>query len=124
MVISTSRLAYGDCFDLMDQAIESKKGTRVLCNDRDSAIFLRMRIHNARKIDRNDNLKEYPEESPLYGRSIYDELMATIRDDTDGQSWLYLEKINTRTFHVEEIEDNGNDQSAASDNGPTEGITQ
>lgn len=92
MPLSNARLAYQDCFDIFDAALNDEKGARVEMPDVEQATFLRMRLHNARKIDRKDNTEVYSEGDPMYGQSIYDKLTVRIRE-VGGKIWLYVEQI-------------------------------
>lgn len=92
MPLSNSRLSYQDCFNIFDAALEDERGVRIQCSDQDKATFLRMRMHNARKIDRKDNAEIYPEGEPMHGQSIYDKLAIRIRH-VEGKVWLYVEQI-------------------------------
>jgi len=86
----TTRLAYGDCFELFDQAYNTTKGIRFQVQAESTAISLRLRMHQARSIDRNDNRKLYQPGEPLYGCSIYDSLQIRYRNDGDAW-WVYIE---------------------------------
>lgn len=102
MVTSTSRLAYDDCFALMDQALEDDKGIRIRFVDQGSAMSLRLRIHAARVIDRNDNIEIYEADHPLHGKSVYDRLKASIRA-IDGDIYLHLEKNSADNYEIESL---------------------
>jgi hypothetical protein len=104
MVTSTSRLAYSDCFDLMDKAIADPKGIKIKFAAGEDAWHFRIRLHTARKIDRIDNKDVYEERHPLYGRSVYDQLTMRIRTEpSNGTAWLRLERIDTREFEIESL---------------------
>jgi len=102
MAVSTSRIAFSDCFDLMEKAIEDSKGIRVKFASYDDAFNFRLRIHKARQIDRSDNLESYPEGHQLHGRSVYDQISCKIRT-FNGGAWLKLEKITAREFEIESL---------------------
>lgn len=102
MVTSTSRLAYGDCYELMDKAIADEKGIKIKFAQGEDAWHFRIRLHTARKIDRLDNKITYDEAHAMYGRSVYDVLTMRIRTDTDCV-WLRLERIDAREFEVESL---------------------
>lgn len=104
MSLSNSRLAYDDCYTLLDKALDEPRGIRVEVADESAAIYLRMRIHHARTIDRNDNAKTYPADSPFHGRSPYDILVCRIENGGDTV-WLYLDKQKVEIGRVESIED-------------------
>ena len=102
MVVSTSRLAFSDCFDLMERAINDAKGIRVKFASYEDAFNYRLRLHSARKIDRKDNLEAYHENHPMHGRSPYDRLTVRIRR-FDGGAWLRLERLDAREFEIESL---------------------
>lgn len=102
MSLSTSRGAYRDCFALLDRALDDTRGIRVELRDPAVATYLRLRVHQARQIDRAENLTTYPEpDHPLHGRSPYDCL--TLRIDEGPPCWLYLDKIHVEVRRIEPI---------------------
>jgi len=102
MAVSTSRLAFSDCFTLLERAINDEKGIRVKFATYDDAFNFRLRIHKARQIDRQDNLESYAEGHILYGRSVYDELTCKIRL-FNGGAWLRIERLTAREFEIESL---------------------
>jgi hypothetical protein len=103
MSLSNSRLAYEDCYKLLDQALDEDRGIRIEVNDLAAANYLRMRIHHARTIDRQENKVTYPDKDhPLHGRSPYDILIARIEGDGDT-GMLYLDKQKVVILGVEPI---------------------
>lgn len=105
MSLSNSRLAYGDCFELLDKALEETRGIRVEVIDLASANYLRMRIHHARTIDRRDNAITYPDrDHPMHGRSPYDILVVRIEEDSTS-GWLYLDKQKVEIGRIEALEE-------------------
>ena len=104
MVTSTSRLAYSDCFDLMDKAIADPKGIKVKFAKGEDAWHFRIRLHTARKIDRIDNKEVYEQGHPMHGRSVYDQLTMRIRK-ADDHVWLRLERIDARVFEIESLDE-------------------
>lgn len=106
MGMSTSRLAYSDCYELMEKAIVDQKGIRIKFASFDDAFHYRLRLHNARKIDRNDNFHTYEEGHKMHGKSPYDQLV--MRIETVGQNgkegcWLKLEKLSIEGLHIESL---------------------
>ena len=109
MAINLSRLAYSDCYDLLEKAISSdyQTGLRVLFANRNEAIHFRQRLHNARYVDRLDNTKVYPDNHPMYGRSVYDILHIRCREMRDHDKtgwWLRLERVDARQFTIVALE--------------------
>src|SRR6266702_8822129 len=93
MPTSTSRLAYGDCYDLLDKAVEDAKGMRVRFSTFAGAQAFRMRMYAARSVDREDNKGIYPKDHPMHGRSPYDVLLMSVRrvsydSPEDDSTWI------------------------------------
>lgn len=117
MSLSDSRLSYGDCYPFLDQALADPKGARVFLDTYKQAFTFRVRLHQARKIDRKDNKEIYFDkpDAPLYGRSVYDALrMRLVRaapEDGDDAYWLYAEHMTHDPSRVESLSeiDNGSD---------------
>jgi len=101
MPTSSSRLAYEDCFEILDMAIDDDAGARIKVADKRDAISLRVRLHTARRIDREQNMLTYQEDHPLHGKSAYDRLVIRIKELEEAY-YLYLEKI-TRNVNVEPL---------------------
>lgn len=89
----TTRQAYADVYDIWDKALEDPLGIRMQLANFDKANHLRMRLHQARTIAREDNARLYAETPthPMWGASIYDKLQCRIYTDTDRVTWLYIE---------------------------------
>lgn len=93
MPVSSSRLSYSDCFTLFDKALEDTKGARYQVSggaSKSDAWYFRLRMHNARQIDRKDNKEIYEVGTKLHGRSIYDPLLIQIKEDIEGKFWIYV----------------------------------
>jgi hypothetical protein len=104
MAMNPSRLAYQDCYDLMEKAISSEfpSGLRVKFVSENEAVNFRHRLHNARQVDRVDNSKVFPDGHPMFGRSVYDVIICRIRRRGDGY-WLGLERVDAREFTIEPL---------------------
>lgn len=85
-----TRGAYVDCFSLYDRALDAPHGIRFRVPSDASATNLRMRLHSARAIDREDNAKMHPLGAPLHNQSVYDPLQVLIRNDGIDW-WVYIE---------------------------------
>jgi hypothetical protein len=93
MSVSTAKFAYVDCFDLMDQALDDPVGVRKRFDDYGTAKHFVMRMHYARKLDRQANMVAFAEDHPMYGQSNYDHLIARDpREDREGKWWIYVER--------------------------------
>lgn len=103
MSLSNSRLSYSDCYDLLDRAIEEPRGIRVEVPDLNAAVYLRMRIHHARTINRQENARIYKDPSePLHGRSPYDVFVVRV-EEANGLAWVYLDKQKVEIGRIEVI---------------------
>lgn len=97
MSLPKSRNAYNDCFDLYDRALASPHGIRFPVESESAAIHLRMRMHTARTIDRDDNSAIHPRGTPMHGCSAFDPLQILLRSDDDNLWWVYIEP---RAVHI------------------------
>ena len=102
MTIPTSALAYTDCYEAMDAALEDSHGVRIPVDDMDAATFFRMRVHQARKLARERNAQVYDKGHPLYASSEYDKLVCRIRKSND-QMYLYIEQIPSLSGKIEPL---------------------
>ena len=103
MPMSDSRFAYQDCFAVYERAMTDPQGARLALGTWDRANYFRMRMHKARVIDRRDNAEAYEEGEPMHGRSEYDVFSLSIKEDVEGEFWLYLSK-NTENNISADIE--------------------
>ena len=102
MAVSTSRLTFSDCFDLLERAINDPKGVRIKFKTYEDAFTFRLRIHKARQLDRGENRDIYEEGHKLYGHSVYDQISCKIRKFDSG-AWLRLERIDAVEYQVESL---------------------
>lgn len=103
MSLSNSRLAYGDCYELLDRALDEPRGLRIEVRDENAATYLRLRIHHARTIDRQENKVTYADpDHPLHGRSPYDIFVCRI-EVSNGSTWLWLDRQKVEIGRVESI---------------------
>jgi hypothetical protein len=109
MTISNSRLAYKDCYQIFDAAMDDSKGIRIKVEDMDAATFLRMRLHQARVLERQHNAKVYEPDHKMHGCCIYDIVTIKIRPQVnDGIVYVVLERNDSVRGEIEklsEIED-------------------
>lgn len=103
MSISESRLAYQDCQDLFEKAMDDPKGVRVFIGTKEMARFFVMRMHKCRQINRRDNKDIYPEGEPMHGASAWDKIKCSMKEDEEGQWWVYAEKVELDPSLVESL---------------------
>lgn len=106
MSLPTSRHSYLDCLSYFDQALEDPKGIRLRQDSIDAATHLRMRLHQLRKLLREDSKSVYESGDPQYGVTAYDNVVCRIRT-VDQVVYLYLEQIliSTEIEPLSEIDD-------------------
>ena len=89
MTVSTSRMAYEDCFHLLDRAMDSPAGIRHSCPTSGAAHHLRGRLNYARVLSRNEH-SALALDDPRLGTSPYDALVVRLHQDT-SRWWVYIE---------------------------------
>ncbi len=108
MPLNTSRLAYEDCYELLNRAMAAPNGIRAACGVGDDGIgvayYLRTRLHYARTLARRESMQIYEETDPEYGISPYDHLVIKIKDG-DGQWWVYIEPRRISPKRIEDLEE-------------------
>lgn len=117
MPMPTSRLAYKDIFDVYEAALEDPKGIRLPFATLREAQSYRIRLHQARAVDRRENKVAYTTDDPMYGQSQYDILQVKIRHGEDDTVFLYIEPRDKTQPEIEsltEIEGEDNDAKAES----------
>ena len=100
MSLPNSLLAYADCLEVLDKAVEDSTGIRVGFKTRDEATVFRMRIHQARKLQRQENALAYEVGDKMYGKSPYDAIKVTLRSLKSGH-YVYFEH---RIIHESMVE--------------------
>jgi hypothetical protein len=103
MATSTSRLSYQDCYDILDKALENQKGIMFKVSDFGAGNHLRVRLHSARTIDREDNRVVYPPDHKLHGRSVYDPLVIRLRQLTKDEWTMYIERFNIEALDIKPL---------------------
>jgi hypothetical protein len=100
MSLPKTLLAYSDCISYFDSALQYSVGVRLPVSDLGAAYNLRMRLNNARKLDRENNARMYPPGHPMHGVSQYDKITARIKSE-EGQHYLYLERNDVESITPE-----------------------
>lgn len=108
MASSKSRLAYPDCQQFLDAALEDEKGVRLPFQTYGQAMQFRVRLNTYRQIIRDDNAIVYPDPAHhLHGRSEFDELQFTIMEDSEGEYWVYAKKQHLDIAEIEKLSEIG-----------------
>src|SRR5882762_5370544 len=85
--------AYGFEIEHFDRAIDEPLGIRVhFGKDSAGAKKFQLRMHQARSLDRQQSRRMYPVQDIRSGASIYDPLIIRVREDVEGDWWVYVDK--------------------------------
>lgn len=103
MPLPSSPLAYSDCYQLFDAAMADPKGARVFKGTEQAAAHFRLRCNYARVVNREENLKTYEKGHPLHGRSEYDQVILTLKQDEEDQWWVYAERVQDIQSDIEPL---------------------
>lgn len=101
MPLPNSLQSYGDCLDFFEKVVDDPKGGRVWIGSLADARQFRLRCNKARTLHREENKKTHAENMPLYGASEYDALQLRLREDYDGEWWVYAERTSLDPSAVE-----------------------
>jgi hypothetical protein len=89
----------------MEKAMEDPKGIRIKFATEEDAWLYRLRLHNARKIDRRENEENYEKGHGMHGKSPYDLLIMRLRQVLNGNGswWLRIEKLSIDNLEIENL---------------------
>jgi hypothetical protein len=89
----------------MEKAMDDQKGIRIKFATEQDAWLYRLRLHNARKIDRKENEENYEKGHGMHGKSVYDSLIMRLRPVPNGGNawWLRIEKISIDDLEIESL---------------------
>lgn len=96
--------AYRVEFETFDRAIDDPTGIRIYYGKATGAAkkFL-ARLHQARTLDRQNARRLYPKDDKRYGLSEYDNFVCNIREDTEGDNWVYIERHSLDPDRIESL---------------------
>lgn len=105
MALSESVAAYEDCYEYYETARRTAKGIRVLLENEKQAGILRMRLHQARVLERRESMRLYERNDVKYGKSENDKFRVSMKRAADGEEgwWVYIEPWNQEVMGVEEL---------------------
>lgn len=105
MALTEAIAAYTDCFEIYEAAHKSPKGVRVHIGDQKAAGIMRMRMNQARVLERKESKRLYDRTDPRYGKSENDKFRNRMLEDTEGEWWLYVEPWGLMGLEIEPLED-------------------
>lgn len=103
MSLPNSLHAYASELDAFERAKTSTKGIRIMFDTHQQARYYSNRLHYARKLDRQENTRALDPAHPLYGKSDHDCFVVSIKEDTEGKWWVYINKNEIIPGAVEEL---------------------
>lgn len=103
MALSNSTLAYTDCREFLEKALDADHGSRIPFRDEGGAKYFQMRCNQYRTLDRADSKLIYEPGHNLHGKSAYDVLTLTVKLSTDGYAWVYAQQRTLPEGLVEPI---------------------
>jgi hypothetical protein len=103
MALSNSILAYADCSEFLERALDAERGARIPFLAETEARYWRMRCNQFRTLHREQNRQIHEIGTKMHGVSEYDELTMTIKQSSDGYFWVYAQKRTIRAGDIEEI---------------------
>lgn len=114
MSLSTNIGAYPECFEHWEKATAiitgGGKGYRLECTNAPAAKHLMARMNQARALLRRDSRRMYPKDDARWDKSEFDHLKLMLRDDTDGNWWIYIISHGSIVVTAEEITDEEHQQ--------------
>lgn len=107
MSLPNTPLAYAAEFEYFDKALADPLGARVHAGTRDQALNLRFRLNAARRIDREKLKESLKRGDPAWGTSPFDAIVCRLKQDTEDEWWVYLERNDVGVRHVESLSGEG-----------------
>lgn len=93
-----SLASLSDACALLEQALNSKRGIRLVFSDRKSAVAFRARLYSARLKDREQNEALYGPDEPMHGKSQWDGLFISLdKEDRDTEFTVWHLTIARRS---------------------------
>ena len=104
MAYNRSPLSFDDIREAFERAINSPKGISIECKDRGAAVVLRSRFNYLRTLDRQENMKTYTAEHPMWNRSVYDRFVLSIPPKGDPQEHvLFIRPRSAEDLDIKEL---------------------
>lgn len=105
MGTNSSMLAYEDIRELMDRAISSENGVATIVDTYGAAIRLRQRIYAFRNLSRKQSTKIYQLDDPMFGKTVYDNLVVPQFEKIAGIEKIEVKilKTTSNTLEVREL---------------------
>lgn len=102
MASSRDRITYAPEYQVLDKALEDGTGVRLKFTEHGEAVHYRLRLHSARRADRQSNRETYEPGDDMYGKSVYDPLVVRLKE-INGSTYLYV--MLPKVGHIETLSD-------------------
>ena len=108
MALTDSLAAYEDCFQAFERAAKAPKGIRILFESKKTANYFRLRMNNARVLQRKEATRMYERSDPKWGKSEFDKYRIKIVEAAEqtGEWWVYIDPfgMEREIMDIEELE--------------------
>ena len=94
MALSNQIAVYADCEMLFRHAADDKLGARAMFESEAAAKHFRLRMHQYRVLERKESRRLYDRMDPRWDKCEYDRFVCRVREDTEGNFWLYVEPFD------------------------------
>lgn len=91
MSVPNTPRAYDDCYEVFDRALKDEVGVKVRVKDNNAGQYFRMRLNQARSINRKENMRTYEMGHPMFNASQYDCLVCTV-EFVDGDCYVFVQR--------------------------------
>jgi hypothetical protein len=108
MALSDQLAAYSDCEDLFSQAKADTLGARACFATDAQAKYFRLRLNHYRVLLRRESARIYEKMDAQYGKSDYDEFICQVKEDTEGNFWVYVSRVNNEILEVQSLSEISN----------------
>ena len=106
MALPETMAAYDDCYSLYEAAQADGRGARALLPTYGEALMMRMRLNQARVLERRESARLYERTDHRHGKSENDKFKVTIRESVEGDGWwVYIEVWTLNCITVEGLSD-------------------
>lgn len=111
MALTSTIGAYPDCHEFFEAVVDDPQGGRIWKGTYKAAHEFRHRCHQFRRLHRKQNADVYEKGHQMHGRSEYDPLKLTLREDSTGEWWVYAEQVRNAPRSIELLSEVEPDQT-------------
>jgi hypothetical protein len=101
MALSNSIQAFPDCHEFFEAVADDPLGGRIWKGTFQAAHEFRHRCHQFRRLHRKQNEKIYERGHIMHGCSEYDTLKLQLKEDSNGEWWVYAVQMRNAPRSIE-----------------------